>query len=462
MEGAPAGPISWSHGFVCRLLDLDPGAAIGTHSRAEPEVLFVHEGDLTAEYDGALIRLGAGDVASIPAGEARGYRSEGGASVFVTRGGDTPSPPSWAEAVSGGGMLSPGRVDPAVASPAERPIEDLLSVRPRRQALDGFEPVYSDLVDYIIRCTHRIWEEKNVGLCRTHYSEDCPIHTLAGDVNGVEAVVRNTLATLAAFPDRTLIGEDVVWSEDRPGLFHSSHRIVSLMTHLGDDGFGPATGRRAQVTTIADCLVRENRIVEEWLVRDNAHLVAQLGIDPWTLARSQAESDAGAPAGTHEWRTAELTRVRAGDALAAPPPSDHPAAGPAQALELAVNEAQLGQAAEVLSVAVEGVWPSGRRWFGRGGWIGAWNQLTGVLASPRLVVDHWAATPLPRDEMAVALRWSLAGAHVQPGVYGPPTGRDLLVLGVSHYRLRGGRVIEDVTVFDELAMLRQLAGGLGA
>ena len=95
MEGAPAGPISWSHGFVCRRLNLDAGASVGTHTRLEPEVLFVHEGDLTAEYDGAVIRLGPGDVASVPAGEPRGYRSEGGASVLVTRGGDTPSPPSW-------------------------------------------------------------------------------------------------------------------------------------------------------------------------------------------------------------------------------------------------------------------------------------------------------------------------------------------------------------------------------
>jgi predicted ester cyclase len=161
-------------------------------------------------------------------------------------------------------------------SPAGRSIEDLMSPRSRRQDLTGFDPDYSDIVDYIIRCTHRIWEEKNVGLCRSHYSADCAIHTLAGPVTGVEAVVANTLATLAAFPDRSLIGEDVIWSEDQPGLFHTSHRIVSLMTHLGDDAFGPATGRRAQVTTIADCLVRENRIVEEWLVRDNAHLVRQL------------------------------------------------------------------------------------------------------------------------------------------------------------------------------------------
>lgn len=352
--------------------------------------------------------------------------------------------------------------DPTVPSPAGRPIEDLLALRPRRQALGGFDADYSDIVDYIIRCTHRIWEEKNVGLCRSHYGENCHIHTLAGPVRGVEAVVANTLATLAAFPDRCLIGEDVIWSENAPGLFHTSHRIVSLMTHLGDDAFGPATGRRAQVTTIADCLVRENRIVEEWLVRDNAQLVRQLGLDPWAVARAQANADRATDPAVHGWRTSELERIRASHSLAGPPPPDHPASTLATMLEMAVNGANLGEAAKSLSSGVEGRWPSGRRWFGRGGWIGAVNQLTAGLETPRLVIDHWAANALPHGDTAVALRWSLAGRHVRPGVYGPATGRDMLVLGVSHYRLREGRVVEDVTVFDELALLRQLAGGLGA
>lgn len=356
----------------------------------------------------------------------------------------------------------PWAADPSAPSPAGRSIEDLLTPRPRRQPLHGFDPEYSDIVDYIIRCTHRIWEEKNVGLCRSHYGPDCAIHTLAGPVTGVEAVVANTLATLAAFPDRTLIGEDVIWSEDAPGLFHTSHRIVSLMTHLGDDDFGLATGRRAQVMTIADCVVRENRIIEEWLVRDNAHLVRQLGLDPWTVARSQAEADRAAPAESHAWRTAEIERVTSGKALVAAPPRDHPSAPLGEMLRMAVNDADLGRAAQSLSTAVEGEWPSGRRWHGRGGWIGAWNQLCAPLEAPRLVVDHWAATGLPQGDIAVALRWSLAGQHVRSGVYGPATGRNLLLLGISHFRVRDDRVVEDVTVFDELAVLRQLAGGLGA
>ena len=29
--------------------------------------------------------------------------------------------------------------------------------RPRSQSLDGFDDIYTDIVDYIVRCTHKIW-----------------------------------------------------------------------------------------------------------------------------------------------------------------------------------------------------------------------------------------------------------------------------------------------------------------
>ena len=59
-------------------------------------------------------------------------------------------------------------------------------------------------------------------------------------------------------------------------------------------------------------------------------------------------------------------------------------------------------------------------------------------------------------------RWSLAGRHRGDGLWGAASGREILIMAVSHYRLRGGSIVEDVTVFDELAVLRQIAGGLGA
>jgi SnoaL-like polyketide cyclase len=326
---------------------------------------------------------------------------------------------------------------PEVRSPVGRPIAELLEHGPRRQDLPGFDPVYRDFVDYIIRCTHRIWEEKNIGLCRTHYGDDCVMHTLAGPSVGAETVVQGTIGALAMSSDRQVIGEDVIWSSDDDGCLYSSHRITSRMTHMGDDTMlGAATWRGSGVTTIADCACRENRIVEEWLVRDNWRAVAQIDGDPWVLAQAQAEDCAV--------------------------PDDHPAAHPVAMLRAALRDDLFGDAAAALSSCAEVRWPSNRHGYGRGYWIGCATQLRALLHKSALRIEHVAARPLPEGDIAVAVRWSLAGVHGGAGLWGPPNGREILVMAVSHYRMRGRAIVEDITVFDELAILRQIAGGLGA
>ena len=262
-----------------------------------------------------------------------------------------------------------------------------------------------------------------------------------------------------------MIGEDVIWSQDgdmaRDGRLYSSHRITSQMTHMGDDAMlGAATMRPISVTTIADCACRENRIVEEWLVRDNWRAVAQIGGDPWAVAQAQAAADREGNQDRHDWRRAAIAAVREqGDCDVA---DDHPARLPASLLRLALRDDLYGDAAEALSVAAEVRWPSNRHGFGRGYWIGCATQLRAMLHDAALRVEHVAARPLPGEDIAVAVRWSLTGVHRGAGLWGPASGREILILAISHYRVRGGLIVEDVTVFDELAVLRQIAGGLGA
>lgn len=351
--------------------------------------------------------------------------------------------------------------DPEVLSPVGRTIAEQLEEGPPRQALERFEPVYRDIVDYIIRCTHRIWEEKNVGLCRTHYTDSTVMHTLAGPACGLDVVTQGTVGALAAYADRVVIGEDVVWSEDAPGVYYSSHRITSRSTHMGDEALvGASSMRGTGVTTIADCRVEANRIVEEWLVRDNARALWQVGADPHAVAALQAEADREGDEARHAWRRDAIARVRDLEDVAIP--QDHPAAGPARMLRLAFVEDLYGEAAEALSPAAEVRWPSNRNGYGRGYWSGCAMQLRSMLHRAALRVEHAAARPLPAGDIAVALRWSMAGTHGGIGPWGPPSGRELLLMAVSHYRLRGGAIVEDVTIFDEVAVLRQIAGGLGA
>ncbi|MEE4209794.1 MAG: hypothetical protein V2I43_11060 [Parvularcula sp.] len=351
--------------------------------------------------------------------------------------------------------------DPQVLSPVGRSIIELLEEGPRRQELEGFEPVYRDFVDYIIRCTHRIWEEKNIGLCRTHYSDDCVMHTLAGPSVGAEVVTQNTIGALATYSDRVVLGEDVIWSEDAPGEFYSSHRITSQATHFGDEAMvGNATMRAAGVTTIADCKVIANKIVEEWLVRDNTTALWQVGAEPKDIAKKLAEADKDGHQKRHRWRTEAIERTRNEPSIDIP--ADHPAEPFAHMLSTAFTEDLFGVGAQCLSPTVELRWPSRRRGFGRGFWVGCMMQLASVLHDRAFRCEHIAARPLPHGDIAVALRWSLTGRHAGAGVWGEPSGRDIYILAVSHYRVRAGLAVEDVTVFDEVSVPRQIFGGLGA
>ncbi|WP_375396670.1 ester cyclase [uncultured Sphingomonas sp.] len=351
--------------------------------------------------------------------------------------------------------------DPQVLSPVGRPMSEQMREGPRRQLLDGFDPEYRDIVDYIVRCTHRIWEEKNVGLCRTHYGADCELHTLAGPAVGMEVVTQNTIGALAAYADRVVMAEDVIWSEDAPGEYYSSHRIMSRSTHFGDEPLiGAASMRGSGTTTIADCKVVANRIVEEWLVRDNCRALWQVGADPRAFAEAAAGADREGDQERHAWRSAAIAVVR--DVPGISVAADHPAAAPAAMLGQAFSADMYGEAAATLSPTAEIRWPSNRRGFGRGYWIGCVMQLTAMLHERTFRLEHVAARPLPHGDVAVALRWSLVGTHRGAGPWGPPSGRELLLMAVSHYRLRAGSIVEDTTVFDEVAAMRQIAGGLGA
>jgi hypothetical protein len=57
-------------------------------------------------------------------------------------------------------------------------------------------------------------------------------------------VIGATMATLHEFPDRVLLGEDVIWSGTPETGMLSSHRIMSMATHSGDGVYGKATGKK--------------------------------------------------------------------------------------------------------------------------------------------------------------------------------------------------------------------------
>lgn len=348
----------------------------------------------------------------------------------------------------------------AVLSVEERDLGAQMApvVAGRRQSLEGFDPDYTDIVDYIIRCTHKIWEDKAVGLIYTHYAHNTPVHLSDAEYYGRDQVVENTVRTLAAFPDLRLFGDEVIWSgNDRDG-FHSSHRVTWSGHNLGHSVYGPPTGRRVQRREIAHCVVRRNRIVEEWIVHDETALIRQLGLDEVELARTLArmEADLGWPG--PGVLVSEVPRLPGQGHPSVHQDGDprDPDALPHLLYGLVWNARMLNYLSEYYAPGAV-VWvPGNRRLEGHGDLTAYVLGLLAAFPDGAMGVDHVAWIGSEAQGYKVAARWTFQGTHGGPGPYGPPTGRRVRVLGISHFEVRGGRIEREYMVWDEFALLKQV------
>lgn len=320
--------------------------------------------------------------------------------------------------------------------------------------MDGFDPEFRDLPDYIIKITERIWEGRGVGLIRDWYAPDCLVHTGNGPMHGAEAMVAGTLATLHAFPDRRLLPEDIIWSGDAARGFLSSHRVSAPSVHLGDGIYGPPTGRAIQFYAVADCVCIGNRITEEWLVRDEAGIAVQLGLDPAEHARRLARADM--EAGKGPWQADHARAIRDGT-LAAHEHQPHPAAAMARDTLARLWRADLHAIRDAYHPACVVRAPGNRTLHGHARldrWLIGWLA---AFPDARLFVDHSIAMEEPGRPVRTSTRWWMAGTHAGRGAFGPPGGATVVALGMSHAEWTDGLIRNEWIVTDEVAMRRQIA-----
>lgn len=329
----------------------------------------------------------------------------------------------------------------------------------RRQNLEGFEPVYADIVDYIIRCTHRIWDERGIGLIDSHYTHNPVVYTPYGTMYSREEMVASTVRAQAGYADRHGYGNEVIWSGDDEKGFYSSHRVTSVTRNTGWTEFGPPTHRKVTWVTVADCMVLDNRIYKEWIVRDYLAVVLQLGLNPREVGARMAAAKAAKGETLIDYGDIDRQRGQ----LPAPeswtgPETDDPAARMVcQFLHDVWNRRRLDRIAEVYAPHAVTHVPPMRSIVGRGAYCGWVTQMMAMMTNAGLLIEHVCAVPGHAGEQLVAVRWTLDGHHDGPGRLGDPTGKRLALMGVSHFRVGGGQILEHWMVTDELSLHVQLA-----
>jgi predicted ester cyclase len=326
-----------------------------------------------------------------------------------------------------------------------------------RQTLPGFEATYVNIVDYIIRITHQIWEEKDIGYIYDTYAHDCMVYDDFGLTTGRDKVVAHTAGTINAFPDIRIIADELIWAGSPMHAFHSSHRSQIFGTNTGFSQYGDPTGKRVQFWCMANCVMKDNEIFYEHVVYDFTSLIQQLGLDVVETARRMAGAGVSLP---KDFLASEPVRSKGQAKPERLPIAETMGDDPEQFVRAALhniwNRRDFALMERIYAPGVVMQGTANRSYHGVGQLRSFMLSQLAMFPDLLFAIDdlYWMGSA--GDGFLVAIRWSIDGTHRGNGRYGAPTGREIDLWGITHWVIEGGRVSQEWTTFNEFAVLMQL------
>ena len=317
--------------------------------------------------------------------------------------------------------------------------------------MKGFDKKYVDFPDYILKITKQIWEGKDVESIGKFYTDNIPVRSPFGITYGNKPVIEATYNTLKEFPNRQLLGEDVIWNGNDDVGYHSSHRILSKGTHLGDGFYGKPTGKDIYYRVIADCACKDNQVYDEWIVRDQGAMVRQIGYSPKEFAQIMIDKEGGVDNAKKLFDKSEVE------------PSDyHP------------EDMRINSAGEKYSKILNSVfeanydfsdynrassifWPGNKLGHGREDVAKFWNSLKNIFTEINFSIEHVGYLDEPIKNPKASIRWFLEGIHSNDSDdYGKKTNSKLFIMGINHVELNKDGIIREWVLFDEVAIWKQI------
>lgn len=310
---------------------------------------------------------------------------------------------------------------------------------------------YADPDDFIREVTDLIWVKRDIGHIYENYEPDSIVHGPLGTASGVEQVVQGSMMRIAQTPAHIGQAEDVIWEARGDNAFLSSHLVLGIDPIATPHG--PVTVRSR---TIANCLYREGKMVEEWVVRDSLGHCLQEGLDPLEVASRMRFAGYG-PGFTNPPPEDVLACGDSG-----PRPDDYRAECETvlEVVETVWNQRNLNKVNDLFERDVTLMTVGDRTVVRPHGYQEDFLRLIQAFPDAKFEARDIQTHRAERYAgLRVALMWKMVGHYTGVADYGPLTGKKIELLGVSQFLFHEGRIVREIRIFDTLGLIAQINAG---
>ncbi len=341
-------------------------------------------------------------------------------------------------------------------TPGEKRIPDDFGPK---QSMRGFEETYRNIVDYIVRITYKIWEDRDVEYIGNTYSGNSQVYDDYGLQIGCQKIIADTHHTTGAFSDVQLIADEVIWAGDDEIGYHTSHRTLIRGTNDGPSKYGPATNKTIDVLVIANCVALENEIFLEHVLYNNSSMLQQLGHNLDDIVPKLAASPPpGWPRDATTWNSLRLA-TNPGQPISVAQPID---GFDVDRFARATNDRlwngrDYGVLASDYADGFTFAGPTNRKFVGAQPYKALLQSLMTAFPDLEVQVDevYWMGNGV--DGYLTSERWSAEGTHSGPGLYGEPTGKPVQIWGITQHHIVDGKIVAEWLLFNELDLMMQIA-----
>ena len=229
----------------------------------------------------------------------------------------------------------------------------------------------------------------------------------------------------------------------------SSHRILSTATHKGSGFYGKPTGKNIIYRVIADCLIINNVVVEEWIVRDESAILNQLGFTAKKFVEMKIKEKI-----FNKSSLASISNAFYCKNLIANNFNEFTKTYVSYFKKLIEKDFNLIK--KNYERSAQTFWPGGKIYYSYKQINKIWSDFLNCFENLELIVHFFSGITEPMLSPRVAIRWTIKAKHMNKGYYGIPSQKKIEIAGITHVEFGKTGIIREYVIFDEISIWKQI------